>query len=260
MFENFKDFFNKDKQKSVNTMTAQSIVTCKLVFLLVGLLFLYLLQKNGNFFPVFFVSTALFLLYKHKSGDKRQDLQNLLIGFVLGVLSLHPVYALCIAPGYVAAQRVFVGARNKILLLPGERKELFSYGLLLTFLLIMLNTVWQLQTDSINFALRLSAVTAGLIAAIPEELLFRYLLFALCVHIAKDRTFSKLQNFICYLILIVPHVLMHFQVGTAIAPFDLALMSIFGIALAYIQRKSSLVTAIVVHFLIDCFRFTIFGV
>lgn len=117
----------------------------------------------------------------------------------------------------------------------------------------------MVQSTPINFSLSLNAITGSLIASIPEELLFRYLLFAVCVNIGNDRDFSKLQNLICYLILIVPHVLMHFPAGTTITLIDFGLMSVFGITLAYIQRKSSLTLAIIVHFLIDFFRFMIFG-
>ena len=234
-------------------------ITRKLIFLLLGLLILYLFTKNGNFFPVFFAIASLILIYKCKAADKKEDIKNLLIGVVLAILSLHPIYGICIVLGYVAAHRVFDNSNNKILVFPKEKKEILVYGLLPTFFLILLNSIWMVQSTPINFSLSLNAITGSLIASIPEELLFRYLLFAVCVNIGNDRDFSKLQNLICYLILIVPHVLMHFPAGTTITLIDFGLMSVFGITLAYIQRKSSLTLAIIVHFLIDFFRFMIFG-
>lgn len=100
----------------------------------------------------------------------------------------------------------------------------------------------------------------SLIASIPEEVLYRYLVFAICVTIGKGQLFSKGQSILCYFILIIPHVLMHFPVGAEMNFIDVRLMGIFGIILTCIQRKSSLAMAIMVHFVIDYFRIIIFGV
>jgi len=53
---------------------------------------------------------------------------------------------------------------------------------------------------------------------------------------------------------------MHFPAGVDMSFIDVVLMSIFGIILTRIQMKSSLLLAIIVHFLIDFFRIIIFGV
>lgn len=124
----------------------------------------------------------------------------------------------------------------------------------------ILNTLWMIQSNPIDISFRINAIATGLIASIPEELLFRYLVFAFCVYIGKDKKFSKFQNILCYVILIFPHVLMHFPAVTEITITDLVFMSIFGIILTFIQRKSALTLAIGVHFVIDFFRIIIFGV
>ena len=60
-----------------------------------------------------------------------------------------------------------------------------------------------LQTVSINVGFRLEAITGSLIASIPEELLYRYLVFALCVILCNNQIRTKkskvslLFNFNC---------------------------------------------------------------
>ena len=122
-------------------MPQNKTITRKLIFLLLGLLILYLFTKNGNFFPVFFAIASLILIYKCKATDKKEDIKNLLIGVVLAILSLHPIYGICIVLGYVAAHRVFDNSNNKILVFPKEKKEILVYGLLPTFFLILLNSI-----------------------------------------------------------------------------------------------------------------------
>ena len=73
-------------------MPQNKTITRKLIFLLLGLLILYLFTKNGNFFPVFFAIASLILIYKCKAADKKEDIKNLLIGVVLAILSLHLKY------------------------------------------------------------------------------------------------------------------------------------------------------------------------
>lgn len=179
---------------------------------------------------------------------------------MLAILSLNPIYAICIGLGYVGAKQVFDNSSYKINLCPKDKKEVIFYGIIPATFLILLNTIWFLQTVSINVGFRLEAITGSLIASIPEELLYRYLVFALCVILCNNQIRTKSQKFLCYLILIVPHVLMHFPAGVDMSFIDVVLMSIFGIILTRIQMKSSLLLAIIVHFLIDFFRIIIFGV
>ena len=226
-------------------MREKSCMTRNLIFLFIGLLLIYMLQKNGNFFPVFFLISSLFLIYRNRKEKRKVDKIDVLIGILLAILSLNPIYAICIGLGYVGAKQVFDNSSSKINLFPKDKKEVIFYGII---------------PATINVGFRLEAITGSLIASIPEELLYRYLVFALCVILCNNQIRTKSQKFLCYLILIVPHVLMHFPAGVDISFIDVVLMSIFGIILTRIQMKSSLLLAIIVHFLIDFFRIIIFGV
>lgn len=241
-------------------MEEKVYATKKLIFLFIGLLLIYMLQKNGNFFPIFFLLSALFLVYRNRKEIKIVNKIDICIGILFSILSLNPIYAISIAIGYVGAKQVFDNSFYKINLFPKDKKEVVFYGVLPTIFLTLLNTIWIFQTTSINLGLRMEAITWSLIASIPEELLYRYLVFALCMILCDNQIMTKGQKLLCYIILIVPHVLMHFPVGMDMLFIDVVLMSIFGIVLTFIQMKSSLVLAIIVHFLIDFFRIIIFGV
>lgn len=185
---------------------------------------------------------------------------DIVIGVMLAVLSLNPIYGVSVAFGYVAAKQTFDNTNYQIRLFPSTNREIVFYGLLPAIFLTLLNIIWMLQSNSVNFSFRMEAIAGSLVASIPEEVLYRYLVFAICVTIGKGKLFSKGQSVLCYLILIMPHVLMHFQPGAEMNLIDVGLMSIFGIALTRIQMKSSLALAIMVHFAIDYFRIILFGV
>lgn len=118
----------------------------------------------------------------------------------------------------------------------------------------------MLTDVSMNFSININAILIGLIASIPEKILFKYLLFAICVYIVRDNKFTKLQTVLYYLIMIIPHVLKHYPSFSAIGFGSFILMCFLGFSFTYIQRKSCLGVAIGVHFAVDFLRFTLFGV
>ncbi len=52
---------------------------------------------------------------------------------------------------------------------------------------------------------RLEEMTGSIIASIQKELLYRYLVFALCVILCNNQIRTKSQKFLCYLILSLPY-------------------------------------------------------
>lgn len=231
--------------------------TIKLVLLLICLIFLYSLSKNGDiFFPTFFIISSIILMVKSSSMKKK----DIIIAVILGVVSLNPIYGFCSIFGYIGAKSFFNSTKHKIEVLPKSLKEIFIFGFIGTTILSSINTIWMLTDVPINFSLNGNAVIMGLIAGIPEEILFKYLLFAICVYIVGDKKFTKMQTVLCYLIMIIPHVLKHYPSFSAIGFGSFLLMCFFGFSFTYIQKKSCLTVAIGVHFMVDYLRFIIFGV
>ena len=98
------------------------------------------------------------------------------------------------------------------------------------------------------------ALRAGLF----EEILFCTFLYAFCVEVAGKKKFNHIQTFFCLLIMILPHVLIHFS-GT-IEIGSLIVMSVaFGLPFALLQWKVNLSAAIGAHALVDLIRFIVFG-
>lgn len=64
-------------------MREKSCMTRNLIFLFIGLLLIYMLQKNGNFFPVFFLISSLFLIYRNRKEKRKVDKIDVLIGLVI---------------------------------------------------------------------------------------------------------------------------------------------------------------------------------
>ena len=83
-------------------MAQEKNVTRNLILLLIGMIVIYLLQKNGNFFPILFVVLSIFLIWKNKSGFSKKDF---IIGIALAALSLNPIYVICIIFGYMGAKQ-----------------------------------------------------------------------------------------------------------------------------------------------------------
>ena len=89
---------------------------------------------------------------------------------------------------------------------------------------------------------------------ISEDMAFRALFMAFCVYLTKNKM-SKWQVFTMYVMMTLPHGLMH----------NMGILScvmcsiIFGIPFSLLQRKRDITSAMVSHFAVDAVRFIIFG-
>ena len=109
-------------------------------------------------------------------------------------------------------------------------------------------------------------LTTTLRAGVSEEITFRLFMFAICVYLLKGNPKSKIENFLCYIIMVIPHVLLHFP--NIIATTDISsivgsviiLSLLFGLPFALLQRKRDLFSAIAAHTLVDLIRFICLGI
>lgn len=101
----------------------------------------------------------------------------------------------------------------------------------------------------------------ALIAGLSEEIAFRLFMFAICVYLLKGNPKSKTEFFLCYIIMIIPHVLLHFpdMIATtgisSIIGSVIILSLLFGLPFALLQRKRDLFSAITAHTLVDLIGF-----
>lgn len=110
-------------------------------------------------------------------------------------------------------------------------------------------------SPSFNIQWFVDALKAGVF----EEIFFRLFFFALCIIVTKDEPLSRMQNILCYMVMIVPHVLIHFNLQTFNIGSFVTLSLMFGIPFVIIQRKVNLISAIGAHSFIDLLRFCILG-
>lgn len=91
-------------------------------------------------------------------------------------------------------------------------------------------------------------------------------MFAICVYLLKGNPKSKTENFLCYIIIVIPHVLLHFpdMIATtgvsSIMGSVIVLSLLFVLPFALLQRKRDLFSAIVAHTLVDLIRFICLGI
>lgn len=143
------------------------------------------------------------------------------------------------------------------------------------FLGVLIGAVW----GAINYFLMRGSnekiptelFRAGIVAlnpAVIEEISFRTVFYAFCVHALKGLPVSKKENFTCWFMMIVPHILPHMLfsleggVVNAILSFVIYLMLyiiIFGFVFAFLQQKRDVLSAMIAHGLVDAIRFSIFG-
>lgn len=234
----------------------------KLMLLLVGLIYLWWFAvKNGLniiWFALFGI-ISVFYIIKNKNITKF----DVIIGCVFGAISIPSsvimgLFAIVI---YIGAMSMFKTTSNKIgLLKKNTNKDIWISCLIIVTVGIVLgviNVLLSLSNNAINPSFQLSFILRAIDAGVTEEIIFRMFPFALCAVIAKDQKISKLQNILCYLIMVVPHVLIHFDLNTFNIMNVIVLSLLFGLPFAILQRKRDLISAMGSHTLVDIIRFCI---
>lgn len=239
--------------------------TQSLIIFFFCLIFLWLL--NG-FLPItkflWFIGAicaSLIIIIKNKNVGKR----NIIIGVVLGGLAgiSNNFLGLATMASYIGARSIFKKSNNQILLLKKlDIKSISStvlLALVIGIILGVINLFLGLSTMSINFNLSVDWLFKALTAGISEEIIFRFLLFAICILITKDKKLTRAESFMIYVIMIIPHVLMHFDFSSVQFGSVLVLSVLFGLPFSLLQRKHDLLSAMGSHFLVDLIRFWIFS-
>lgn len=122
-----------------------------------------------------------------------------------------------------------------------------------------------LSGQSVRFQCNWSVLLTALSPAILEEVCYRLLLFAYCLYLLKGNVTNRIQNFWCYFMMIMPHVLIHtpetfLSYGIVSGVWNVFLLSlIFGLPFALLQRKRDLTSAMIAHGMVDIIRFSFLG-
>jgi len=94
--------------------------------------------------------------------------------------------------------------------------------------------------------------------------IFRFFVYALCVYAARGRLATKGMRLSAFLLMVVPHVLLHLPEQFLINPLNGVISAIFmsllfGLPMALLQLKRGLEAAIALHWFVDFIRFFILG-
>lgn len=248
-------------------MKNRNITSLKLVITLLFFIVLWLIQKTiaiEQKMLLFLVISilAIILILKNKNITKN----DIFVGVLLGVMAMpySIVNGLVTIIAYIGGVSVFKNSNNKITLIKSnERKQIVKTIMLAAFVGIVLgviNSYLGKFFNEINPSFKVKWLLMAVYAGVGEEVVFRFFFFAICIWLTKDKELSRFENFLCYLIIIVPHALNHFDRMNINLSGVIQLSIMFGLPFALMQRKQDLSSAIGAHAIVDLIRFCIFGV
>ena len=204
---------------------------------------------------------AIYLIIKNKSATSK----DFILGIIFGVLCMpsSPIMGIFTIIPFVASIGIFKKSKNTVHIFSNDKKIILLsviLTLLIGIILGAINVFFAIDSIPINPDFKIQYVFNALRAGIFEEIFFRLFFFAMCVYITNDSKFSKTQNLLCYLIMILPHTLIHFNLSTFNLTSVIMLSLLFGLPFALMLRKLNLISAIGAHSIVDIIRFCTFGV
>lgn len=241
-------------------------ISLKLIVIFVLFLVLWLITSmnpmklNVLWFIVVLILSVLFMM-KNKNISRR----DVVVGILLGLISMPSNFFMGVISiiAYLGGVSVFKESDDKILLIKSNNKKENLKTILLTIfvggILGIINIYLGKSAMTINPSIKLKWFLDAIRAGATEEIIFRFFFFAICVYFTNDKVLSRFQNFLCYLIMIIPHVLIHFDRTNFELGSMIILTLIFGLPFAIMQRKHDLSSAIGAHAIVDLIRFCILG-
>ena len=204
---------------------------------------------------------AIYLIIKNKSATSK----DFILGIIFGVLCMpsSPIMGIFTIIPFVASIGIFKKSKNTVHIFSNDKKIILLsviLTLLIGIILGAINVFFAIDSIPINPDFKIQYVFNALRAGIFEEIFFRLFFFAMCVYITNNSKFSKTQNLLCYLIMILPHTLIHFNLSTFNLTSVIMLSLLFGLPFALMLRKLNLISAIGAHSIVDIIRFCTFGV
>lgn len=238
--------------------------TVKLFILLISFITLWFLSAYLNLTILWFVVInliALYIIFRYKNFDEF----NIVMGIVFGGLCIpsNLIMGISVVLPYIASMMIFKENTEKIFLFKNNKRNNFIISFVLIFIiggiLGCINMLLGMGSMPINVSFKFKWFFDALRAGIFEEIFFRLFFFALCIHLIKNKTLTNFQNILCYAIMVIPHVLIHFNLQNFDMGSVIILSILFGIPFALMQRKFNLISAIGSHAFVDIVRFCVFG-
>lgn len=185
-------------------------------------------------------------------------------GILTSICILYRVdFALTVFPCYLCGAALLENQKETIYFYSNRQKHTMRNTLVCIFgiggILSILNVLMMLgSVQEINLSFHVDKLFHAFFAGISEEIVFRLFLFSLSVYLIQDCEMTSEMNRLCYIIIVIPHVILHFTQGFNLFGF-ICLSVFFGMPFAMMQRKLNLVSAIGAHTLVDLVRFIVIG-
>lgn len=234
----------------------------KLFWVFIFFMFVWVIANMFNMNILWFVIVCVVAI-RYVVKEKNIDKKDVIIACAFGVVSMpsNLIMGLVTIPAYLGAASILKGSNNKVLVIRSGKKQTaisFSIAMGIGIFLGVINLF--LANAPINFSVKLKWFLDAIRAGVTEEIIFRLFFFAICVAIVKDKKMSKAENVLSYLIMTIPHVLIHFNFETVDLGSIIVLFVLFGLPFAVLQRKRDLTSAIVAHSVVDLIRFVLLGI
>lgn len=237
------------------------LLTINIAFISLWLVTLLNPERLKALWFVVVLSLALLFIIKNKNTSKH----DIFAGVALGCLAMpsHAVMGTCSIVAYIGGASVFKKSKNKILLFKAANiKEILKtvgIAAIAGVALAVINILLAKSAMEFNISIEPEWFLRAIKAGVSEEIIFRFFFFALSVYCIKDGALSGFDNFLCYVTMVLPHVLIHFDATNFTLSSVVVLTLLFGLPFAIMQRKRDLSSAIGAHALVDAVRFCTFG-
>ena len=244
--------------------------TLKLFWVFILFILVWVIANMFNMNILWFIILSVIAI-RYIVKEKNIDRKDIIIACAFGIVSIPSAFdagfipselimGLVTIPAYLGAMSILKSSNNEMFLIRSGKKEIaisFSIAIGIGSVLGVINLL--LANYPINFSVKLKWFLDAINAGVTEEIIFRLFFFAICVAIVKDKKMSKAESVMSYLIMTIPHVLIHFNFETVDLGSIIVLFVLFGLPFAILQRKRDLSSAIVAHSVVDLIRFVLVG-
>lgn len=248
----------------LKTQKSGTIKLCLLIMCLILFSVFVVLTQNMIFWLALVTVIAITYVVKYRAKIRKKDV---LIGIILSIFVIisNPLVGFFTLLSYLSSVCIMENKGQRIVFYNNRsiRHISLKTALCVVFgggVLSAINFLLAQQSYTISISFQSTYLLNALLAGIFEEIVYRMFLFSLCIEMLPDNiAHTRIQTVLCYIAMIVPHVLMHFSGQIQIGDF-LILAVLFGLPFAIMQRKLNLISAIAAHTLVDLVRFICFGV
>jgi hypothetical protein len=234
-------------------------------------------QRMWLLFQIYVIIFAIFVLIKEKLPRKNIVIVSLVLGALTSLYN--PMVNvgtmltfICTVLTFMASSSIFEKSENVISLFANFRKKeilkSIGIGIVAGVMLGFINLL-LVGKQQMNLNINLHYFLVSLNPGIFEEISFRLFMYAFCIYLLKGKANTKKEKIWCYLVMVLPHVLIHtpdmffrngiFYLNGSVLVTIVMLSLIFGLPFALLQRKRDLSSAMIGHGLVDFIRFCLLG-